>query len=194
MTVIVFQLKGSDATVQDGIRTISQAIEAMVKPARTVVAQPAAIPAKREGSALPPAKEIEEAIEVETEEQVASAPPKSRGPRKYRAPQVIELELGKGALPLKKFLEQKQPGDSDTRRFIVCAVWLKENLSINEVSIDHIHTCYRHMSWQTPKHPQVTLDNLKRKNQWFSRDQRRVLMPSTTWGENQVMQMGTEQK
>ena len=180
--------------MQEGIRTISQAIEGMVKPVRVVTPQTTVLPPKWETPSIAPAKEAGEVIEVEAQEETEQSPPKARAPRKYKAPKVISLELGKGTVPLKQFIEQKQPGDTDSKRFLVCAVWLKENLSINEVSIDHIHTCYRHMNWQTPKHPQITLDNLKRKNQWIDKGSTPGTYAINHVGENQVMEMGAATK
>jgi hypothetical protein len=73
-------------------------------------------------------------------------PAKSWNPR---SPRVLDdLKLDGANEALKQYVERKQPS-GENQRYLAIAGWLKENLGLNEVTMDHIHTCYRHLGWPT---------------------------------------------
>jgi len=46
---------------------------------------------------------------------------------------------------------------------------MKANLSLDEVTMDHIYTAYRHMGWTSPKDVSSPLRSMKTQNSWFSK-------------------------
>ena len=154
MTVMLFQLEGSDETLQEGFRTINTAIDRLANPVVRVIGspQPKGLPASKNGddSALETldAEVVEES--GETEEAPVERPKAARAPGVPRQPKVLELDFKTGTIPLRTYLEQKNP-PSHSRKCLLIAVWLKANLSIDDVTMDHIYTAYRHMGWTSPK-------------------------------------------
>jgi hypothetical protein len=71
---------------------------------------------------------------------------KSKKPRTYTSLKVVEIALTSKPLPFADFANEKQPGDT-TKKFLVCAAWLKENRNIAVVDAHHIWTCFRHVGW-----------------------------------------------
>lgn len=168
MTVMLFQLEGNDETIQEGFRTINNAIEKLVNPVVRVIAAPnggtAVLPLgiSKSGDAGPVVDVMAEETLDDEVKTTSSKAPKSGLARKLPMPAIIELELTKGEQPLKEYLEQKKP-TSDIRKYLLIAAWLKENLGIDEVGINHIYTCYRAMEWQVPDDVAAPLRSMKRK-------------------------------
>jgi murein DD-endopeptidase MepM/ murein hydrolase activator NlpD len=94
--------------------------------------------------------------------------PKHAKSNATRQPKVLELDLKAGPVPLRQYLEQKNP-TSDYRKSLLIAAWMKANLSLDEVTMDHIYTGYRHMGWPSPKDVSSPMRSMKRQNGWFGK-------------------------
>jgi len=162
MTVMVFQLEGSDQTLQEGIRTISGAIQGMVKPARALALpvgappQPGDEPEPEVADDVPGNGDDAEII-TEKAEGRRTAPP--------RSPEVLH-DLQVPADELRKFCEAKGVGTNDRKRYLVIAAFLTERMSIHAITMDHIHTCYRLLDWNTPTDAGGPLRALKSKGRF----------------------------
>lgn len=195
MTVMMVQLEGDDQTVQEGIRTISQAMGNMISSARVLQAKPAAALATPEKSATD--EEGGEALDTDGNgngggEGLVLEPQEERSARpagKPRTPKVLNLDMKAAKIPLKEFCEMKQVGESDTTRYLVIAFWLKENLNIPAVTMDHVYTCYRLLNWQTPADASSPLRSMK-KSGWFDKGTDKGSYSINHVGENQILEMG----
>jgi hypothetical protein len=98
------------------------------------------------------------------------------------------LDLTSGDVPLEKYCESKNP-DSDSKKYLVIAAWLKQQRGIAAVTADHVHTCYRHMGWHTPKDVLQPLRDMKRRNGWFNKGPERGEYAINHIGENEVAKM-----
>jgi hypothetical protein len=188
MTVMMFQLEGGDETLREGIRTISQAMGNVLNPTRLMLAKPAPTltpPEAAEASDGQP--ELDLAPESGEEEARSSQRP-SR-PAKSRSPIILTLDLKAGKVPLTTFCETKGVGDNDNRRYLAIAYWLKENLSIAAITMDHVHTCYRFLGWQTPADASSPLRRMKNSG-WFDKGTEKGAYAINHVGENEVMRMG----
>lgn len=195
MTFIMFQLDGGDETLQESFKTIGQALQNSFQHAK-------ALPPKQlQPAAGLPEREVEAQIVEEADEEEgqngqeptvsSSSSSSSRTNRPPpRSPNVLDLKLTEGNPPLKAFLEQKKPGDEHTKKYLVIAYWLKHNLDINEVTMDHIHTGYRHMQWNTPKDAGAPLRKMRKVQQWFNKGSGEGLYAINHIGENVVNSMG----
>ena len=188
MTVMLFQLDGSDQSLLEGIRTISGAIQGMVRPARVL---PLAA-----GNPLPPGEESEpvgdDAPQASGEDvdagQISEAEPRRSTPP--RAPQVLpDLKVPVDALKL--FCESKRVGNTDTKRYLAIAAFLKEQMSITSVTADHIYTCYRLLGWNIRADAGAPLRALKR-NGHFQKGAEAGAYILNHVGENAVRDMGKE--
>jgi hypothetical protein len=174
MTVMLFQLEGSDETLQEGFRTINNAIDKLANPVVRVLPPSAAkgLASAKNGDESQPSvvdAEFEEASPSEPSPSVEAAPkPRRTGASTPRQPQVIELNLKGDQISLRDFLEQKKPS-TDTRKYLLIAAWMKEHLKIDEVNIDHIYTAYRHMGWSSQKDVSAPLRSMKNQNGWFGK-------------------------
>lgn len=172
MTVMMFQLEGSDETLQEGFRTITHAINRMINPSRALPVAPVkALPPVKNGDAPETQVLDSEPIQSDDESPAAESKPAKASKSSPRLPKVLELDLKAGTVPLREYLEQKNP-TTDNRKYLLIAAWLKENLSVDEVTTDHIYTCYRHMGWTSQKDIGAPLRSMKRQNGWFNKGQR----------------------
>lgn len=186
ITVMMFQLEGTDETLQEGIRTIGHSLGVVLKPMRS-------LPAKANDKISDEAigeTEVESLSQVEeVEEEVSRKAGGTSQASKPRSPQIIDLDLKSAKVSLKDFITEKNVGDNDLRRNLAIAYWLKEHLKINAVTMDHIHTCYRTLGWQTPKDASAALRNGK-KSGWFNKGSEKGSYAINHVGENEIMGMG----
>jgi hypothetical protein len=141
--VLVFELEGSNDTIQEGLRALSTTL------GRTVVAPRVVSSTKSNPNAISaPVVEVEEIFEEDDDvieaSQVNKAPRKRQTPR---TPEVLELDLKAGAISFEDFANEKSP-KSDAEKYLLVAYWLKENLNIPQIGIGHIYTCFRAMKWK----------------------------------------------
>lgn len=143
MTVIQFETESDNETLQENIKAIAQTLtRALGAPPRVVYA-PQQI-TSGDGATPIPAEFIEEEP-IEAEVTTPASPKKKGGAApKYRVPKPVEIDLTTGEMPLKDFLEKKNP-DGDIKRYLAIAYWLKKYRNIEDATADHVYTCYRHM-------------------------------------------------
>jgi hypothetical protein len=163
MTVIHFETESDNATLQENIRAIAHTLtRALATPQRVVYALPQLPGGNSTDTEIAP--EVGEQDVIDAEEVPPSSAPKPKGgSRQYRTPQPLDIDLTSGDVPLKAFLEQKKP-DGDVKRYLAIAYWLKKYRDINEVTMDHAYTCYRHMGWQVPKEAGQPFRTMKTKS------------------------------
>ena len=162
--VIEFELDGSNQTLRESIRDIVGAIGGR---AQQPVLRAPATPAL---NGKPPAP-AEEGVLLEPGDQGAGGEDdgdenESPSPRARRSaprtPHILVCNFNAGGQLFGDFAQNlKLEEGSDTDRYTVIAWWLKEKLSINEITADHIHTGYRHMKWNTPTDAGAPLRALK---------------------------------
>ena len=157
ITFIMFRAKGTNATTQETMRTIQRALENVMQPPLKTL--PAASSPKTNGTDELPPEEDPAETDVELSETRTEPRPARRS--FGRAPQAVQLDVTKAKVSLNDFLTKKKPGNPDTKRYLAIAVWLKDELGIDEVGIDEIYTCYRDMGWNTPGDASKPLRNLK---------------------------------
>lgn len=184
MTVMIFQLEGDDSTLQEGFRTISTALNNVISPRAIVRTLPATETKSISDSDV--SGELEPDVEpLRTE---PSQPSARRS--KFKSPEVLELDLTTGDLPLKHFLEPYSDKAIKTK-YLLTAYWLLKHRGIKDVSPDHIHTCFRHMGagWPTPKNAAQPLRAMKSDEQWFFKGDEKGTYKLNHIGEGKAEQL-----
>lgn len=138
MTMMMFQLEGEDATLQEGFRTIAQAMNTILKPVYSLPALPSKNSTSDHG-AVPALAPSDGATPAETDQTQEPGEPvngrATRAQRSYKSPEIInDLDLVSGPPTLKDFLTEKGVSDNDAKRCLAIAVWLKNNRRINDVT------------------------------------------------------------
>jgi len=140
---VMFDAEIADDQIQSVTQAITNALRGnMNGPA---VKRIAAVAANDASDAPPPdvETEYEEALEEDAPSRAASRP---RGSRKApKAPDVIPLDMHAG-VSLADFAAGKD-SNSQHKKYLIAAAWLKEHRSINAVGASHIYTCFRSMEW-----------------------------------------------
>lgn len=91
--------------------------------------------------------EADEITDEEDQSEVVQPVARARGPRKYKSPKVLDLDLT-SAVSLEEYARSKKT-DTDVARNLVIAAWFKQFRSMDTITADHVYTCYRAMSWPT---------------------------------------------
>jgi len=190
MTVIHFETESDNETLQENIRSIAQTLSrALTPPPPRIVHAPAQLASGNgTGSELAQGDNGESALDADFELTPSPKPkPKAKGVAQLRTPQPLDLDLNAGDPPFKAFMEQKKPA-GDTKKYLVVAQWLKTNLNIEEITMDHAYTCYRAMGWNVPNDAAVPFRNAKA-NGWMKKGATRGAYVINHIGEGVVNDM-----
>lgn len=137
-----------DAELSEGDLTqVTQAIQNALRPNPAV--QPRAIAAPALAPHIEDAQTIEDA-EVAEEAAAPTAKPARTAvsrPRKYPSPEVIDVDL-LSEPSFANYIADKKI-DSDADRYLTVAAWFKECRQVNEITANHVYTCYRSVHWPT---------------------------------------------
>jgi hypothetical protein len=152
LRVIEFELEGGNASVENSIRQLTQALATRTNgaPARVAAPKPREL-----GGGDGVTDDVEAPVEVEFadgDEPVADAPAakaKAKNNSKPRVPEYKhDLDMIGNGLTFKAFVEQKDPKKS-TQRHLAAAFWLKEHGGSPTINIDKVFTCYKTVGWPT---------------------------------------------
>jgi hypothetical protein len=193
MTVIHFKTKSNNATLQENVRAIANTLTRALAPPPRVIQTPAQLTSGNGASAdgtvqgqLFEADGHEDAIDIDATSVTKKA--KKGTARELRTPEVLDLDLTSGDMPLKLFFEQKKP-EGDNKRYLAIAYWLKEYRKIVEITMDHAHTCYRSLGWNTPRDASAPLRSMKKQG-WMKRGSSPGAYAINHVGEGVVNDMG----
>ena len=92
------------------------------------------------------AEGIGEVIENEQNSVKKSSKPTAK--RSFRSPNVISGIDFKADKSFVDFANEKNPS-STAEKYLVAAAWFKQHRDIDAISMDHVYTCFRLMSWST---------------------------------------------
>ena len=109
-----------------------------------------------------------------------------------KAPKFLnDVDLTKAPVQLNVFVQEKNPG-GDMDKYAVIAAWFKQQLSTEEITIDHIFTAYKALGWQAqlPDDLSQTFRNLKSNKNWFDSGSKRGTYKINWNGESAVNKMG----
>lgn len=146
-----------EADLADGnLSDFTQAITSALKPQGQQVRyiQAPIMPKTLNGNVDATAPEDEEeTIENDGEDAGSGEPqasPKSirqAGKRKYKQPELVELDwAGSGSPTFKEFAKEKAP-KSKARKYLVATLWLKEYGGQPTVNADKMYSCFRTAGW-----------------------------------------------
>jgi hypothetical protein len=196
-----FDLEGvANEAVADGLKSIASALtgRTVISPGRALPKTAAAVvpteALEEQGTteSLFPVSEEDSEVEDEDEtvaEGVGSDRPK---PRALKAPKFLsDLKLIDATVSLADFMNEKGAKEM-MDKYAVVAVWLKEQFKLEEISIDHIYTAFKHLGWvaQLPTDVRKPLNNLCYSRNWFDRGKAKGMYPVNWQGEDGVAKMG----
>lgn len=172
MTVVMFQLEGSDETLRDAIKVMGHGLEKLA-PSAPIYKMIQAPPQSRTNGA-PPMGEVDEAIEPETLEAEesgyeddpssssqsgSSEKPKRRIPKAIPAVKGVDWDSGTS---WKDYATQKNP-EGNPSRFIAVAGWFRNVRSVDVITPGHIVAAFDVMDWPKPENIPNTFAQLKHK-------------------------------
>lgn len=151
---VEFDVEGGSAAIQEGLRNIASALaRAPLQRALPATSESAA---RRNGDTssaeqlnlIPTGGDVD-AVDSSLEEQVQAEEARPRQSRRYAAPVVVNgLDLD-GDPSLEEFARQKAP-DGHLGRYLLAAVWLKQQKNITEFTADHAFTICKRLGWPVP--------------------------------------------
>lgn len=143
----------SDNNLSELTQAITQALKPAPAPASRYLPPVTRTPPTLNGNGAD-AEEMEEAVEgeeMQVEDQSAEAPPPKtvRQPRKqkYAVPEFKpDVDITGTSTSFKDFAAQQAP-KSNSRRYLVAAIWMRDHGKKPSVNADVMYTCYRTASW-----------------------------------------------
>jgi len=172
VTVVMFQLEGSDDALRDAIKVLGHGIEKLA-PGAPVYKMIQAPQSARANGALPVGvaeedDQIEGEIVDPSEDEDDSVPGEGsagKSPRKRNPPKPIAAVKGidwETGTPWKEYANKKNP-DNNPSRFVAAAGWFREIRSVDVITPGHIVAAFDVMDWPKPENIQNTFAQLKHK-------------------------------
>lgn len=193
ITVIHFETTSSNETLRQNIKEIANTISrSLTPPVRQSVAQPKQL-SPNDVTTIDGYVEDDEIMD-EGEVLTEATKPKARANRTVRTPNLIEsVNFSSGDVPFKDFYENKGKPDADMKRYLLIMAWLKAYQNLQEITVDHVYTCYRFMGagWNLAKDPTRAFRNMKAKD-WVAKGSTNGSYRLTHIGENQINEMTNE--
>lgn len=108
-----------------------------------------------------------------------------------RSPEIIDVDFVNNETPLKQFLARARVTEATPvqRRYLAIAHWFKNHAGTPEVTMDHAHTAFRHMGWNTPADASQPLRDMKQKQKWMGKGEAKGAYKINHIGENVVNEM-----
>lgn len=194
LTVIQFETESDNETLQENIKSITQTLMKALAPPPRIVQAPSQLANgnnnnDRVTEVVAEVYEEDDAIEAE----VVNKKPKAKTVVKFSPPKALDLDLISGDMPLKKFLDEKNPGKSQIRRYLAIAYWFKHYRDTPEITKDHAYTCFRFIGWSdVPKDVGSPFRQMKKTQYgYMNAGSAEGLYAINHIGENVVVQMGS---
>lgn len=155
LRVIEFELEGGNASVENSIRQLTQALtnrNGQSSPARGIVPPRQA---KEIGAPEPNEPETEEyaeapeVLEADAPDSDGAKANKSKARSTYKPPlptYLHDLDMNGNGTSFKDYASTK-PTKKHTVRYLIAAHWLKEHGDSPTVTTDKIYTCYKTAGW-----------------------------------------------
>jgi hypothetical protein len=195
------EMENVNESITEGLKSLAGALSrshVIAVPARQIAAPKATpagktvIEAEEEAELLTPEEPSEEEID-ESETEVT--PVQNGKPKKKYAPKapkfLSDIDLTTASVKLEDLVQEKNPDDM-MAKYTVIAFWFKEYLSIEEITVDHIFTAFKHLGWQSqmPDDPSQTFRNAKSLKSWFDKGSGKGAYKINWNGINAVNKMG----
>lgn len=201
MRILYVELNGNNSSLQEGLRTLVQAMNKPVQvappPPRRLVANenvpPSAAEEKESDLFNQPSNGAETDIvepldSTQTSSNGPTRRPRGEGPKKDRNAGIdlvpdVDLVQESGT-SLKEFVGQKKPSTAE-EQVLVFAYYLKHHVKVSPIGPGHILTCFTHLDKRKPLDLKQTIRNFAKSKGWLTCVDMNDLK-LTTAGENHV--------
>ncbi len=189
LRVFFAEFDGEDATLQEGLRAISQAVnKTFQSPMQIRQLPPQTTGAAAEGDDEPQDNGLFDMLGNELDHEPVHIQPKNIGKSKRKLPSMLlvkELDLHPNAKQsLRDFYTAKNPG-TQYEQLSVFVYYLRNVIEAAAISANHIFTCYKDVEVRPPNDIPQILRNCARVKGWVdTRDSANIEI--TTQGTNLV--------
>ena len=164
--VFEFEMDGSNDSIQDAMKTLAAAIsrggQAVPVTRRIRPDSSTVLPGMAEADVDDETHEDEQGDGVQFEDAMVKPQPASRRPRKPPVVKILhDLKFTDAEPTLKAFYDAKNPGKNIVANYLVVAYWFKTYGGIEELTVDHFHTAFRHVGFNTPKNAVQPIRDLR---------------------------------
>lgn len=196
--IIEFEMEGGNDRIEQGLRAFAQSVARSDTAPRITsnirgsapgileASQPQHVENATESQPNPEVAESEEASEI-------PSPQRPRRRPAPRAPKFLNtVDLTAADVQLAAYVAMKDPKDTQ-EKYIVISQWFKEFLGVEEFSVDHIYTAYKHLGWQAqlPPDPGQPLRDLRYKKSWLDQGSGKATYKLNWSGTNYVNKLGS---
>ena len=182
ITVVMFQIDGSDDTLRDAIKVLGQGIEKLSPGGQIYRALPTVSAPTRVNGTIPQASESEPAepeyVESGVPEDVAESAETSTGnsekPKKKRIQKAIVAVKGidwDSDQSFRDYAKQKNPSNAQ-EKYLVVAGWFKNHRDVSVIGPGHIVAAFDVMDWQKPENIPNVFAVIKNTKEWFDKGEK----------------------
>ncbi len=167
MTVVMFQLEGSDETIQEGFRVFGQALDKIAPSFPPPPSLPLGIPRASNTQENQDVEIMPQADEASDQQEPFQPQREKTSPRKTPTMSLVkDLDLRpEDKESLREFHSSKAPV-GQKENIVIFVYYLTKILEIEGVTPNHIFTCFKDVRVRTPKDLPQAIRNTASKNGW----------------------------
>ena len=170
MTVVMFQLEGSDETIQEGFRVFGQALD-KIAPSLPLPPSPASLPLRALHASdiqeNPNAEIIPQTKEASDPQELSQTQREKTSPRKIPTMSFVkDLDLRpEDGQSLRDFHSLKNPS-GQKENIAVFVYYLTKTLEIEGITPHHVFTCFKDVRGRTPRDLPQAIRETASRNGW----------------------------
>lgn len=163
--VFFADFEGSDSTIREGLKAIADAVGKTFEPRTKFVN---ISPPVKDGNNLELPEHIIEDLNPDTgEESKSSSTKRTRPSKQPKLKMVSNLNFfEKGKTTLREFFAEKNPKD-DQQKIVVFLYYLAKTLNLQNITPDHIYTCFKDLQEKIPSNLHQAIRNIKDRRRWI---------------------------
>lgn len=163
--VFFADFEGSDSTIREGLKAIADAVGKTFEPRTKFVN---ISPPVKDGNNLELPEHIIEDLNSDTgEESKSSSTKRTRPSKQPKLKMVSNLNFfAKGKTTLREFYAEKNPKD-DQQKIVVFLYYLAKTLNLQNITPDHIYTCFKDLKEKIPSNLHQAIRNIKDRRRWI---------------------------
>lgn len=160
--IFEFEMDGSDDSIQDTMKTLAAALTRGGHGAVSVqrrIKGDEPTPPTGASEADADAELVDDENPVEDVVPKATTSPKR--PKKIKTYDILDdIRFDETPIALADFVAQYSP-KSDLKRYLVIALWFKEQWKLKEINDVHWYTAYKYLKWSIPSDPAQPIRDLR---------------------------------
>lgn len=194
MTVVILRFKGGGETLRKGFDTVTQALRQIGPVTQLTSSKSLPRPVDSTTNGIDDSDDSKADLDSMTNEGVDATEVEASGRpdrtirvrKPPKMPKMLnDLDIKTGPKSLEDYAKEKMP-ETTQDKFVVIGAWFLNHRKLEEITVDHIFTCFPLLDWSRPDDIGSVFRDLKNKKQWYDKGAKPNAWKLTITGLNYV--------